>query len=104
MELVTKGRVLLFKPVYIQHSAMIHDARIAKLRVVFDASNKTRDDTSLSEVLIGPKLQQDLPSTIVRGHGHSVHVADISRMFLQIFVDSAISMDAAIMEKIAAKA
>jgi len=46
---------------------MIRDANIAKLRVVFGASSKTRDGTSLGDhLLIGTKLQRVLPSTIVR--------------------------------------
>jgi len=57
VELVTKGRVSLFKSVCIQHYAMIRNANIAKLRVVFGASSKTRDGTSLGDhLLIGTKL------------------------------------------------
>jgi len=44
------------------------------------------------------------PQLFGGGHGHSVHVADISRMFLQMLVDPAISIDATITEKIAAEA
>jgi len=57
-----------FKPVYIPHHAVIRDASsITKLCVVFNASCKTRDGTSLNDHLsIGPKLQQDLPAIIAR--------------------------------------
>jgi len=84
---------------------MIRDASIAKLRVILDASSKMRDDTSLGDhLLIGAKLQQVLPFTIIRWRPWcSVHTANISGMFLQILVDPAISMDAAITEKVAAE-
>jgi len=81
---------------------MIRDASIAKLRVVFGASSKTRDGTSLGHLLIGPKLQQDLLPTIVRWwQWRYVYVADIVKMFRQILIDSA--MDAAITKEIAAE-
>jgi hypothetical protein len=81
-ELVTKGRVSLFKTVYDQHSAIIRDASIAKLRVVFGASSKTRDGTSLGDhPLVGPKLQQDLPLTTIRWRQwQCIYVADIAEM------------------------
>jgi len=67
VELVTEERVSLFKTICIQHHAMIRDASIAKLRVVLDASDKMRDDTSLRDhLLIGAKLQRVLPFTIIR--------------------------------------
>jgi len=67
VELMTEGRVPLFKPVYIPHPAVIRDASTAKLRVVFGASCKTRDGILLNDhLLIGLKLQQDLLSIIVR--------------------------------------
>jgi len=66
MELVTEEYVPRFKPVYISHHAVIRDAsNTTKLRVVFNASCKTRDGTSLNDHLfIGPKLQKDLPAII----------------------------------------
>jgi len=84
---------------------MIRDVNAVKLRVVFGTSCETRDGTSLSDhLLIDPKLQQDLPLMIVRWRqGHYVHT-EIARMFWKILVDPAISMDAAITEKIAAEA
>jgi len=80
---------------------MIRDTSIAKLRVVFDASSKTRDGTSLGDhLLIGPKLQQDLLPTIVRWwQWRYVYVADIVKIFRQILIDPA--MDAAITKEIA---
>jgi len=46
MELMTEEWVPLFKPVYIPHHAVIHDiSSTTKLRVVFNASCKTRNGT-----------------------------------------------------------
>jgi len=68
MKLMTKEWLPRFKPVYIPHRAVIRDASSTiKLRVVFNASSKTRGGTSLNDHLsIGPKLQQDLPTIIAR--------------------------------------
>jgi len=68
MKLVTEEWVPRFKPVYIPHRAVIRDASdTTKLRVVFNASSKTRGGTSLNDHLsFGPKLQQDLPAIIAR--------------------------------------
>jgi len=103
--LVTEGWVSLFKIICIPHHAVIRDASIARLRVVLDASDKIRDDTSLGDhLLIGAKLQRVLPFTTIRWRPwRSVHTANISGMFLQILVDPAISMDAASTEKVAAE-
>jgi len=88
VELVTEGRVSLFKIVCIQHHAVTRDASIARLRVVLDASGKMRDDTSLGDhLLIGAKLQRVLPFTRIRWRPwRSVHTANISGMLLQILI------------------
>jgi len=99
-ELVTKKWVSLFKTVCNQHSAIIRDASIAKLRIVFGVSSKTRDGTSLGDhLLVGPKLQQDLPLTTIRWRQwQCVYVADIAERFRQILIDPAIT------KKVAAEA
>jgi len=92
MELASPERVPRFKPVYIPHHAVIREASsTTKLRVVFNASCKTHDDTSLNDhLLIGPKLQQDLPAIIARWRQwRYVYAADIEKMFRQIWVDPA---------------
>jgi len=68
METVTESKAMLFKPVYIPHHAVVRDSsNTTKLRVL-NVSCKTRDDTLVlnNYLLIGPKLQQDLPIIIVR--------------------------------------
>jgi hypothetical protein len=66
MESVTEGATTLFKPVYIPHHAVIRESNsITKLHIVFNASCKTRNGTSLNDhLLVGPK--QDLPAIVAR--------------------------------------
>jgi len=63
MKPVTEKVTPAFEPVYIPHHAMIRESSsTTKLRVVFNASCRTRNGTSLNDhLLVGPKLQQDLP-------------------------------------------
>jgi len=92
-DLMTKRWVSLFKTICSQHFAIIRDASIAKLRVVCSASSKMRDDTSLGDhLLVGPKLQRDLPITTIRRRQRRwVYVADIAERFRQILIDPAIT-------------
>ncbi|XP_029160333.1 uncharacterized protein LOC114932333 [Nylanderia fulva] len=55
-------------PVYIPHHPVVReDSRTTKLRVVFNASCKIRNGTTLNDHLFtGPKLQQDLPAVLSR--------------------------------------
>ncbi|XP_029172968.1 uncharacterized protein LOC114941934 [Nylanderia fulva] len=76
-------------PIYIPHHPVIReDSCTTKLRVVFNASCKTRNGTSLNDhLLIGPKLQQDLPAVLLRWRAwRLVYTADIAKMFRQIRV------------------
>ncbi|XP_067216874.1 uncharacterized protein [Linepithema humile] len=76
-----------FIPVYIPHHPVLHEASCTtKLRVVFNASCKTRNGSSLNDhLLIGPKLQQDLPAVLLRWRQWCyVYTADIAKMFRQI--------------------
>jgi len=93
-DLMTKGWVSLLKTICNQHSAIICNASIAKLRVVRGASSKTRDGTSLGDhLLVEPKLQQDLPITRIRWQQwRCVYVVDIARRFRQILIDPAITI------------
>ncbi|XP_029172993.1 uncharacterized protein LOC114941956 [Nylanderia fulva] len=71
-------------PIYIPHHPVIReDSCTTKLRVVFNASCKTRNGTSLNDhLLIGPKLQQDLPAVLLRWRAwRLVYTADIARCF-----------------------
>ncbi|XP_029171202.1 uncharacterized protein LOC114940633 [Nylanderia fulva] len=76
-----------YLPVYIPHHPVIReDSCTTKLRVVFNASCRTRNGTSLNDfLLIGPKLQQNLPAVLSRWRRWSfVCTADIAKMFRQI--------------------
>lgn len=68
MEEVDGENPSLFPPVYIPHHPVLREtSSTTKLRVVFNASFKTRNGTSLNDhLLVGPKLQQDLPSILLR--------------------------------------
>ncbi|KAH0949512.1 hypothetical protein HN011_008637 [Eciton burchellii] len=68
MESITEGVTIPFQPVYIPHHAMIRESSsTTKLCVVFDASCQTRNGTSLNDhLLVGPKLQLDLPAIVAR--------------------------------------
>ncbi|XP_053691523.1 uncharacterized protein LOC128740039 [Sabethes cyaneus] len=75
---------------YLPHHAVIRqDSSTTKLRVVFDASCKTAGGPSLNDALmIGPIVQQDLRSIIMRSRMHRVMlIADIKQMYRQILVD-----------------
>lgn len=90
MEPVKESETPSYTPVYIPHHAILRDSSATtKLRVVFNASCKTRDGTSLNDhLLIGPKLQQDLPAIIARWRQwRYVYTADIAKMFRQILID-----------------
>jgi hypothetical protein len=80
MEPVTESATTTFKPLYIPHHAVIREwSSTTKLWVVFKASCNTRNGTSLNDhLLIGPKLQQDLPAIVARWYQwHSGHRQDV---------------------------
>jgi len=66
-----------------------HSNSTTKLRVVFNASCKTRNGISLNDqLLVGPKLQQDLPAIIVRWRQwRYVYTADIAKISRQLLVE-----------------
>lgn len=75
---------------YIPHHAVIKEASsTTKLRVVFDASRKTTNGKSLNEeMLIGPRLQEDLTAIMMRWRKFRIaFCADIEKMYRQIMVD-----------------
>jgi hypothetical protein len=75
--------------VYLPHHGVIKESSTTtKLRVVFDASLKSSNGASLNDVLaVGPRLQDDLASIIVRFRFHQfVITADISKMYRQILI------------------
>lgn len=74
---------------YIPHQAVIRpESSTTKMRIVFDASAKTSSGRSLNDNLhCGPKLQQDLPSIVLRFRLHAiVFTTDVKQMFRQIVV------------------
>ncbi|XP_029167680.1 uncharacterized protein LOC114938093 [Nylanderia fulva] len=73
-----------FLPVYIPHHPVLRETSCTtKLRVVFNASCKMRNATTLNDyLLIGPKLQQDLSAVLSRWRKwRHVYTADIAKMF-----------------------
>ncbi|XP_058987179.1 uncharacterized protein LOC131806656 [Musca domestica] len=76
---------------YLPHHPVINLAKqTTKLRVVFNASNKTSNGQSLNDILhIGPTLQQDLVLLILRWRIFKfVFNSDITQMYRQVRVDS----------------
>lgn len=75
---------------YIPHHAVIRDnSETTRLRVVFNASSHSTNGTSINDHLfIGPKLQLDIVSVLLRWRQYRyVYTADISKMYRQILVD-----------------
>jgi len=76
--------------VYIPHHPVIREHSLTThLRVVFNASSRTTNATSLNDHLhVGPKLQTDLAAVLLRWRQHRyVYSADIAKMYRQIQVD-----------------
>lgn len=74
---------------YLAHQAVIKlSSSSTKLRVVFDASNKTSNGRSLNDILlVGPRLQQDLAFILLRWRKHKyVLSADIEKMYRQVLL------------------
>ncbi|XP_062557632.1 uncharacterized protein LOC134222502 [Armigeres subalbatus] len=70
------------------HPVVKQDSTTTKVRVVFDASSKTRSGTSLNDaLLVGPVIQDDLRSIILRCRMVRIMlVADVEKMFRQILI------------------
>lgn len=75
---------------YLPHHAVIKQTSLTtKLRVVFDGSAKSTSGFSINDALmVGPVLQQDLFSIVLRFRTHRyVLTADIAKMYRQVLVD-----------------
>ncbi|XP_055542804.1 uncharacterized protein LOC129728392 [Wyeomyia smithii] len=72
------------------HPVFKFSSTTTKTRVVFDASCKTASGYSLNDsLLVGPVVQQDLLSLIMRFRTHAVAlVADVEKMYRQVLVHS----------------
>ncbi|XP_071629518.1 uncharacterized protein [Temnothorax longispinosus] len=89
MKLASACEASLFPPVYIPHHFVLRESSsTTKLRVVFNASCKTSDGTSLNDhLMVGPNLQQDIAAIILRWRQFCyVYTADIAKMFRQILI------------------
>lgn len=87
MQLATKTNV--GASFYLPHHAIIRPSSIStKLRVVFDASAKDSRGKSLNDtLLIGPTIQEDLLSILLRWRKHRIAItADAEKMYRQIEV------------------
>ncbi|XP_053968340.1 uncharacterized protein LOC128869760 [Anastrepha ludens] len=74
---------------YIPHHGVYKkDSTTTKLRTVFNASRKYKGGVSLNDCLhVGPKLQSDLSSIILKWRMHRVaFIADIEKCYRQILV------------------
>ncbi|XP_026732804.1 uncharacterized protein LOC113497449 [Trichoplusia ni] len=79
------------KAVYLPHHAVVRqDKDTSKVRVVFDGSCKGLNNFSLNDnLMVGPKLQQDLRHILMRWRSHRICiVADIVKMFRMVKVNS----------------
>ncbi|XP_045542763.1 uncharacterized protein LOC123723612 [Papilio machaon] len=82
-----KERTRNERAIYLPHHAVLREDKITtKVRVVFDASSKGSNNISLNdELLIGPRLQEELRSILMRWRMHKIcFTADIIKMYRQI--------------------
>ena len=76
--------------VYLPHHLVLKESSATtKIRVVFNASSLTSNNTSLNTHLhVGPRILNDLVSIILNWRSpRFVYMADIEKMFRQILVD-----------------
>ncbi|XP_018376369.1 PREDICTED: uncharacterized protein LOC108769725 [Trachymyrmex cornetzi] len=68
MSVIDRPSDIALHPAYIPHHPVVREcSSTTKLRVVFNASCKTTNGTSLNDhLLVGPKLQQDLSAILLR--------------------------------------
>jgi len=81
----SSNKLICFLP---HHAVFKESSTTTKTRVVFDASAKSTTGVSLNDMLmVGPTIQQDLLSIILRFRMHRyVMTADISKMYRHIRV------------------
>ncbi|XP_015123896.1 uncharacterized protein LOC107045986 [Diachasma alloeum] len=81
------------KPVYLSHHAFLRkDSTTSPIRLVFNASNRTTNGSTLNDHLhVGPQLLPDLMDVILKWRMHTLRAlralrADIEKMFRQILM------------------
>ncbi|XP_012215700.1 uncharacterized protein [Linepithema humile] len=92
MELISATEPSCSSVVYLPHHPVRkEDGLTTKIRVVFNASGNTSNQTSLNDHLfVGPKLQTNLPTILMRWRQHKfVYILDIAKMFRQIIMHPA---------------
>ncbi|KAJ0179564.1 hypothetical protein K1T71_005276 [Dendrolimus kikuchii] len=89
MKSVDKEHLENPKAVYLPHHAVVREDKLTtKVRVVFDASCKGVNNVALNDnLLVGPKLQQDLRHLLMRWRTHKICIiADVVKMYRQVRV------------------
>lgn len=84
-----KGSRLEETAYYLPHHCVFRNENsTTKIHVVFDASATTDNGVSLNDIqMVGPTLQDDLFTILVRFRAHIYVIADIEKMFRQILVN-----------------
>lgn len=88
--ITTKNGEKCYECYYLPHHAVIKTtSSTTKLRVVFNASQKSSNGVSLNDLMMtGPTIQDDLMNILVRWRGHRIALAaDIEKMYRQILVE-----------------
>lgn len=91
IEVVNEDSLPMDHPVhYLPHHCVLKNDKATKLRIVYDASAKTKECASLNECLYrGPLMLEDLTGLLIRFREHQIGiVADVEKAFLQIGLQS----------------
>ncbi|XP_075990332.1 uncharacterized protein LOC142985983 [Anticarsia gemmatalis] len=89
MEAVPVEEINTKRAVYLPHHAVVRsDKESTKVRVVYDASCKGTNGISLNdELLVGPLIQDDLRSILMRWRMHAICFAtDIEKMYRMVLL------------------
>lgn len=88
--IVIRNKEVCYKVNYLPHHAVFKESTSTRVRVVFNASQKTSNGKSLNdELLTGPTIQEDLISIITRWRKYRyAFTADIQKMYRQIQVST----------------
>ncbi|XP_072943519.1 uncharacterized protein [Epargyreus clarus] len=90
MEVVPKNEIDNDKSIYLPHHAVVkNDRQTTKVRIVYDASCKGKNNLSLNDqLLVGPKLQPELRCIVMQWRISPICMsADIAKMYRQIKVN-----------------